>query len=126
MLASMRHTQFAVRKFLGAVGALTLVAATGCTMCPPGYIDDYATIGGKWQRTNPTDGRVGSPFSDGVTNFGADQVPSQFVDGEAIYQDEIIDGTEFDSYGGQQHDSEPYYEDSIEVVPQYETLGEDW
>ena len=38
--------------------------ASGCSMCAPGFLDDYATVGGKWQRGDPTQGRVGSIFSD--------------------------------------------------------------
>lgn len=46
------------------LAGFAIMQATGCTMCCPPYLDDYATVGGKWARTNPTDGRVGSAFSD--------------------------------------------------------------
>jgi hypothetical protein len=42
---------------------LCLMAQTGCTLCQPGFLDDYAAVGGKWQRGNPTDGRLGSILS---------------------------------------------------------------
>lgn len=43
--------------------------ASGCSMCAPGFLNDYATVGGKWQRGDSTRGRVGSIFSDpGSTN----------------------------------------------------------
>jgi hypothetical protein len=46
-----------------------LITASGCHLCCPPYMDDYATVGGRWSRMNPTDGRVGSAFSDpGVLN----------------------------------------------------------
>ncbi|MFK7735528.1 MAG: hypothetical protein AB8B50_05860 [Pirellulaceae bacterium] len=45
---------------------LCLLAQPGCTLCQPGFLDDYATVGGKWQRGNPTDGRVGSILSQHV------------------------------------------------------------
>ncbi len=44
--------------------ATGVALSTGCTMCCPPYLEDYATVGGKWSRANPTDGRVGSAFSD--------------------------------------------------------------
>ncbi len=47
---------------------LSLVAmsllSTGCRLCAPGYLCDYAGVGGKWQRSDPENGRVGSIFSD--------------------------------------------------------------
>ena len=42
----------------------SLLSAAGCSLCTPGYIDDYATVGGKWNRSDPSHGRVGSIFSD--------------------------------------------------------------
>ncbi len=41
-----------------------IVFAGGCQLCCPPYMDDYATVGGKWARANPPDGRTGSAFSD--------------------------------------------------------------
>ena len=49
---------------------------TGCSMCSPGFLDDYATVGGKIQRINPTEGRMGSPFSDPGTTFPSSPVPN--------------------------------------------------
>jgi hypothetical protein len=49
-------------RFLLAVVSVSFLA--GCNLCCPGYMDDFATVGGKWARTNPTEGRVGSVFSD--------------------------------------------------------------
>ena len=52
---------------------------SGCSICPPGYLDDYATIGGRYQRLNPTTGRVGSVFSDPGTqevNLHVEGVPA--------------------------------------------------
>lgn len=109
-----------------------LVGASGCTIGPPGYMDDYATIGGKWQRADPVEGRVGSAFSDGSVMFDHARTPSMLTmpsamsEGEAIYDDGvIIDGTGFDTYEGD-FEVAPFYENGIEIVPQYETLGEDW
>lgn len=43
---------------------LAISASTGCTLCRTDHICDYAGVGGKWQRSNPTCGRVGSTLSD--------------------------------------------------------------
>jgi hypothetical protein len=92
-------------------------------------MDDYATIGGKWQRSDPTEGRVGSPFSDSSVMVSHGHLPGVVSQGEVIYDEGItIDGTEFDnldSYEGE-FEGEPQYEGGIEIVPQYETFGEDW
>lgn len=40
------------------------VVSSGCSLCDTGYLCDYAGVGGKWQRTDPEYGRVGSIFSD--------------------------------------------------------------
>lgn len=57
-----------MRAICGMLTALA-VLCSGCALCPPGYLDDYATVGGKWERMNPTSGRVGSILSD--PNLGA-------------------------------------------------------
>jgi hypothetical protein len=59
------------------IGSISL--PTGCSMCARGYLDDYATVGGKWQRTNPTSGRVGSIFSDAGTTLAGDAVGSRGI-----------------------------------------------
>lgn len=48
--------------------SVTMVAASiGCSMCDTAHLCDYAAVGGKWQRSNPTCGRVGSNLSDAGT-----------------------------------------------------------
>ncbi|GIW99366.1 MAG: hypothetical protein KatS3mg111_2699 [Pirellulaceae bacterium] len=42
----------------------SLLVLSGCAIGHPGFLDDYATVGGKWERTDPVEGRVGSIFSD--------------------------------------------------------------
>lgn len=62
------------------VGMATAVlyATTGCQLCCPPYLDDYATVGGKWSRSHPSEGVVGSAFSDpGVVQAGGEMVISQ-------------------------------------------------
>lgn len=49
-------------RWLSAVALIT--ASLGCSMCDTGHMCDYAAVGGKWQRSNPTCGRVGSILSD--------------------------------------------------------------
>ena len=51
-------------------------------MCAPGFIDDYATVGGKWQRSDPTQGRVGSVFSDPGTTIAAGAAGQRVVDSQ--------------------------------------------
>lgn len=48
------------------LAALLVLAAscTGCHLCGCEHDWDYAGVGGKHPRSNPTHGRVGSPMSD--------------------------------------------------------------
>lgn len=91
---------------IGLVAASMAIASAGCSMCDTANLCDYATVGGKWQRGNPSCGRVGSTLSDAGTfqsgraieshsNFGdswgiiesnAPQIPtpSPMIDGESF------------------------------------------
>ena len=40
------------------------MSAGGCALCDIGELCSYSAAGGKWQRSNPECGRVGSLFSD--------------------------------------------------------------
>lgn len=62
------------RKFVNISWTLAmLVGVAGCNLCCPPYMDDYATIGGKWQRAHPSEGVVGSRLSDpGVVQASAE------------------------------------------------------
>jgi hypothetical protein len=119
---------------------LASLALSGCSICAPGFIDDYATVGGKWNRSDPTHGRVGSPFSDPVSGIGSPE--SIFVEGEQ-YEEQYMDGeyemgVEYESGGIEYYDDgsmngefNAYPSDgSIEIVPQYEEgsiiLGDGW
>lgn len=74
-----------MRHFITACFACFVIAShTGCAICPPGFIDDYGAVGGKWERVNPTHGRVGSTLSDPGTVVGT-------AEGE-LYYDEYYDG----------------------------------
>jgi hypothetical protein len=85
----------------------------GCSICETGYIDDYATVGGKWQRAHPTQGRVGSPFSDsghaGAIGQGRVGVADQRTDygygsvhpprhHRGLHDEIIVDGMEVDGF----------------------------
>lgn len=48
------------RNLLACVGVLLLVAASGCAMSDSSLDYNYGAYGGKWQRTDPCCGRVGS------------------------------------------------------------------
>jgi len=50
----------AIAFLLVAIGSVS----NGCSLCAPGYLCDHAGVGGKWQRSDPENGRVGSIFSD--------------------------------------------------------------
>lgn len=65
--------------------SFALLASTGCNLCCPPYLDDYATVGGKWARSNPTQGRVGSVFSDpGVLPASAEVTAYPDMDGASF------------------------------------------
>ncbi len=66
---------------------ILLSAVSGCAICPPGYLDDYATVGGKWQRSDPTRGRVGSTLSDA----GSTTTTVSGTSGGAYYAPQIGD-----------------------------------
>lgn len=66
---------------MSGMALLLLSAAAGCQLCCPPYMDDYATVGGKWSRLDPTRGRVGSAFSDpGATRING-TMPGEPMDG---------------------------------------------
>ena len=73
------------------VVAFLLVAvssvSSGCSLCAPGYLCDYAGVGGKWQRTDPENGRVGSIFSDPNSVVGAS---AQVTNEEPYEYEEVV------------------------------------
>ena len=81
-----------VRKCAGAALLAGLVLSTGCSLCPEGYLDDYATVGGKWPRGNPTHGRVGSILSDA----GAISTSETVVYGDSVGQDYYYEEAPYD------------------------------
>jgi len=55
---------------------MTTFSFIGCSMCCGPYDFDYPTYGGIHHRSNPTFGRVGSPFSDPNTVVGGPSADS--------------------------------------------------
>ena len=81
----------AIALLLVAVGSVS----SGCSLCAPGYLCDYAGVGGKWQRTDPENGRVGSIFSDPNSVVGASAQSSsansaEVIDGETYEYEEVV------------------------------------
>ncbi len=76
-----------IAKNLRRIAALVLVSGcfytTGCSLCAPGYLCDYAGVGGKWQRTDPEHGRVGSILSDPNSVVSASATSDSAVVSEA-------------------------------------------
>ena len=94
-----------------AILASTMFVLSGCALCPPGYLDDYAAVGGKWQRTDPASGRVGSVFSDPGTSVSTGiSTGTTYYDGDTYYEQEIYESDGYETIQG-----DDYYE---EVSPQ--------
>lgn len=53
-----------MRVAIACVALVVSLSTTGCSLPASGYLHDYAGVGGKWQRTDPVQGRVGSLLSD--------------------------------------------------------------
>ncbi len=91
-------------------------------MCSPGYLDDYAGVGGKWQRSDPAHGRVGSVFSDPGAGMpvNGEQVLAESDSYEPaaqeVYDQEWSDDSGFE---GSISDTSIYEDESI-------MLGEEW
>lgn len=86
---------------------LTIGFSTGCTLCRTDHICDYAGVGGKWQRSNPTCGRVGSTLSDAGayqsgssvefgSNYGSSWGLVDQPDAVAAPEEQIFDGPMFE------------------------------
>lgn len=99
--------------------AVAIIAQTGCSICAPGYLDDYGAVGGKWERVNPTDGRVGSILSDPGTTVGMpDSGEVYYEDGEYETDQFYDDGAAFDD-GAVYYDDTPIYDQMPESVAPY-------
>ena len=90
--------------FLVVAGA----AASGCAMCCSPYDDAYSAYGGKWQRADMYNGRVGSAFHPAQAGVGG---------GEVIYDGSMAQSGEVIYEGAPQGESYEYYEDSVPTPP---------
>jgi hypothetical protein len=80
-------------KISWALPSVLVITAAGCQLCCPPYMDDYATVGGKWNRADPTTGRVGSAFSDpGVSDGHLVHHGQVYDQGYTVIHPEHLDG----------------------------------
>jgi hypothetical protein len=99
-------------RYYGTLFVLATICSTGCNLCCPPYLDDYATVGGKWARADPIEGRVGSAFSDPSVQTASVQEP--------IYPLAEVVAPDTPMFEG----SEIIVEPAEEVAPMI--LGESW
>ncbi len=107
----------AIAFLLVAIGSFS----SGCSLCAPGYLCDYAGVGGKWQRTDPENGRVGSILSD----------PNSVVQASGqSYQETGNAGEDAMEYEEVQPDDgsilEPVMTDSVQSDDGIVILGDQW
>ncbi|MGN6544382.1 MAG: hypothetical protein ACTHK7_04995 [Aureliella sp.] len=121
------------------LSAAALVASSlGCSMCRTDHLCDYAGAGGKWQRGNPTCGRVGSILSDaGATEVGGVAPGGALYgdawgltvggpdDGSQGIESEVIDNGVFED--GQMVSEEVFeggeaFDNSAEVIPESSSI----
>ena len=53
-----------VRNLQAVICLVSLLPLVGCAYCQSTFDQHYGAQGGSWERHNPTEGRVGSAFSD--------------------------------------------------------------
>lgn len=58
-----------------ALLAVSLLLASGCTVCCAPFDDHYLYTGGRWVRHNPNSGRVGSAFDPAGSRVEGDDQP---------------------------------------------------
>jgi len=59
------------RKLQSFICLVSLLPLVGCAYCQSTFDQDYGAQGGSWERHNPTEGRVGSAFSDAGSRLEA-------------------------------------------------------
>ncbi len=64
------------------------IVSSGCSLCAPGYLCDYGGVGGKWQRTDPENGRVGSILSDPNSVVNSSGQTTEVVNGDSYEYEE--------------------------------------
>ena len=75
----------AIAFLLVAIGSVS----SGCSICAPGYLCDYAGVGGKYQRSDPENGRVGSIFSDPNSVVAASASASEVLASDESNYEEV-------------------------------------
>ena len=58
------------RKLQAFICLVSLLPLVGCAYCQSPFDQHYGAQGGSWHRHNPTEGRVGSAFSDAGSPVG--------------------------------------------------------
>ncbi len=102
---------------LAATCATVAVTSSGCSLCQPGYLCDYAGVGGKWQRSDPENGRVGSVLSDPNGGVGYNAQPAEVI---------IDDGQTYENIQGGESIIEPGMNTSQATEEGVIILGDNW
>ncbi len=66
-------------------GLLLVASLSGCAICQGPYDDTYSAYGGRWQRLDPVNNRVGSAFVDAGTRVTDDAQDGDTVTERDIY-----------------------------------------
>ena len=73
------------------------IASTGCRACCSPYDFDYPTFGGKWERLDRRNGRVGSAFYDASHQIATDgQMMGEVISDGPIPEGAVIEGEYLD------------------------------
>ena len=102
---SNRNSSFACRALLAGL-AVTIISMSGCSICCGPYDRDYPVYGGRFERTDPSHGRIGSVFSDPYVVIG-ESADSNLTPHE---QDTEREDGEFFSYP---EDETPYNDETL-------------
>ena len=85
---------------IACLAVIVCCGLTGCSSCCGPYDYHYPTFGGKHQRVDPTNGRVGSVFSDPNATFGpssdSNLEPHPAVEAPSVPADDDLDDDDLD------------------------------
>jgi hypothetical protein len=90
----MKRTLHAIA-LLGLLGFT--IGTTGCAMCSSCLDDTYAAYGGKWQRADPVQGRVGSAFDPAGTTLAGVAYEDSQESADPYYGESILRSPEASS-----------------------------
>lgn len=68
-------------------GVALIVGLAGCAICQGPYDNTYSAYGGRWQRLDPANNRVGSVFADAGTRVSDDGTTADTATERDIYPD---------------------------------------